>query len=376
MPWLTVVPLAAVLAFADGFWVTSMRGAVGAVGRGQGPFTTWWHQSTVLVPLYVCGVIGALALALRWSRRGRQRRLGLLATSLLVVLAATLVAVAQMAAGAAYDYHVQSDELQMMSMLRGDCRADCLERLRQDTMWLQVRATGLGAGLLLVTNLGVVAWFVMIFGGRLDAVRRGRRTARGLRTSKPPVPYAVGALRRLRTSPAGAAAELRGLLAATLVGGAAIHVAVAPEHLEEWPAAGVFFIVLTVLQAGAAAALWRRPGRDVLFLVAAISAGPVVVWAWSRAWGLPLGPDPFVPEPVGLPDCAAGALELSAVVLAVVLLRRGTALAGRPEMPDHVSRLAVTAVLAVTVIGIAATQEGWFDVVQSPSSAGSTMTTR
>lgn len=83
-----------------------------------------------------------------------------------------------------------------------------------------------------------------------------------------------------------------------------------------------------------------------------------------------------MPEPVGLPDCAAGVLELSAVVLAVVLLRRGTELARRPRLPDHVGRLAVTAVLAVTVMGLGATQEGWFDLVQAPDAAGSTMTSR
>ncbi|WP_374969516.1 hypothetical protein [Terrabacter sp. BE26] len=375
VPWVTVLPLAVVLAYADGFWVTSMRGAVGAVGRGQGPFTTWWHQSTVLVPLYVCAVIGALGLALRWSRRG-GRRTGLLATAGLVVVAATLVAVAEMAAGAAYDYQLQSGDLQMMSTMRGDCRVDCLERLRQDTIWLQVRATGLGAGLLLLTNVGVVAWSAMLFGGRLDAARRLSRGARGPSPSVLRLPYAVSRLRRLRTGPAGAVGELRGLLAATLVGGAAIHVAVVPEHLQEWPVAGVFFIVLAVLQAGAAMALRQRRGGAVLLLVTAISTGPAVIWAWSRVWGLPIGPEPGVPEPVGLPDCAAAALELSAVVLAVVLLRRATALASRPRMSDHAGRLAVTAVLAVTVIGLAATQEGWFDLLQAPSAAGSAMSSR
>ncbi|GAA2747773.1 hypothetical protein GCM10009868_38550 [Terrabacter aerolatus] len=376
VPWATVVPVAVVIAYADGFWVTSMRGAVGAVGRGQGPFTTWWHQSTVLVPLYVCAVIGALALALRWSRRGGGARAGLLATGGLVVLAATLVAVVVMAAGAAYDYHVQSGELQMMATMRGDCRVDCLERLRQDTMWLQVRATGLGAGLLLLTNLGVVAWFAMLCGGRLDAARRGRPRARVHGAAVRRAPYAVSPLRRLRTTPVAAGAEVRLLLAATLVGGALIHVAVVPEHLDEWPAAGAFFIVLTALQAGAAAVLLRGPRRGVLLLVLAVSAGPVAVWVWSRVWGLPLGPEPGVPEPVGLPDCAAGVLELAAVVLAVVLLRRGAELARRPRLSDHVGRLVVTAVLAVTVIGLAATQEGWFDLVQASDAAGSTMTSR
>lgn len=378
VPWATVVPLAVVLAYADGFWVTSMRGAVGPVGRGQGPFTTWWHQSTVLVPLYACAVIGAFALALGHARRSGRPRPRVLVTGLLVAVAATLVAVTVMAAGAAYDYHVQSGDLERMGAMRGDCRADCLERLRHDTMWLQVRATALGAGLLLLTNVGVVSWVVMLFGGRLDPARRLHgRVARRI-PSGTQVPDGASPLRRLRSKPAGADAELRLLLAATLVGGAVIHLAVVPEHLEEWPAAGAFFIALTALQASAAPMVLRRCGRAVMMIVAAGSAGPVVMWAWSRAYGLPIGPEPGVPEPVGLPDCAAGVLEVAAVVLAVVLVARAhrPAPAGRRAASGHLGGLAVTAVLAVTVIGVAATQEGWFDLVRSPDSVVSTMTSR
>ena len=38
VPWATVLTLAVVLAYADGFWMTSLRGAVGAIERTQGPF--------------------------------------------------------------------------------------------------------------------------------------------------------------------------------------------------------------------------------------------------------------------------------------------------------------------------------------------------
>ena len=31
VPWLTVVPLAVALAYADGFWLVSLRGAVGSI---------------------------------------------------------------------------------------------------------------------------------------------------------------------------------------------------------------------------------------------------------------------------------------------------------------------------------------------------------
>ena len=47
VPWLTVLPLAAVMAYADGFWMMSLRGAVGAIERTQEPFTSWWRESTL-----------------------------------------------------------------------------------------------------------------------------------------------------------------------------------------------------------------------------------------------------------------------------------------------------------------------------------------
>ena len=41
VPWATVLPLAVLMAYADGFWLTSLRGAVGAIERTQEPFATW-----------------------------------------------------------------------------------------------------------------------------------------------------------------------------------------------------------------------------------------------------------------------------------------------------------------------------------------------
>ena len=41
VPWLTVLPFAVVMAYADGFWMTSLRGAVGAIERTDEPFTSW-----------------------------------------------------------------------------------------------------------------------------------------------------------------------------------------------------------------------------------------------------------------------------------------------------------------------------------------------
>ena len=37
VPWLTVVPFAVAMAYADGFWMLAMRGAVGAIERTPEP---------------------------------------------------------------------------------------------------------------------------------------------------------------------------------------------------------------------------------------------------------------------------------------------------------------------------------------------------
>src|SRR6187551_2667857 len=65
VPWLTVVPLAVVLAYADGFWMITLRGAVGSIGRTGQPFVSWLRESTLLLPVFVLAVLGALALAAR-----------------------------------------------------------------------------------------------------------------------------------------------------------------------------------------------------------------------------------------------------------------------------------------------------------------------
>jgi hypothetical protein len=41
VPWGTVLPLAVVLAYADGFWMLTLRGAIGAIERTQEPFAGW-----------------------------------------------------------------------------------------------------------------------------------------------------------------------------------------------------------------------------------------------------------------------------------------------------------------------------------------------
>ena len=119
-------------------------------------------------------------------------------------------------------------------------------------------------------------------------------------------------------------------LAVISLGAAAIHFAVIPEHLAEWWALGLFFAVLGWFQALWAVAFLVRPTTDLRRLAIAVNVATVALWAWSRIVGLPIGPDPRMPEPLGAPDLIASALEL-ALAFGLLTTRRGPSITSQPS---------------------------------------------
>src|ERR1044071_6318763 len=116
MWWITVAVFAIVIAFADGFVVTSLHGAVGAIERRSSPFHQWLTGSMLMLPLFFVAVVGALLVA----RRLVGPRRGLVefgATALLVTLLTSGVALAEVGASSAYDYHLQVRHLQLEDSL-------------------------------------------------------------------------------------------------------------------------------------------------------------------------------------------------------------------------------------------------------------------
>jgi hypothetical protein len=113
-------------------------------------------------------------------------------------------------------------------------------------------------------------------------------------------------------------------LAAVLVGcSAVIHVAAALEHLSEWWAFSAIFAITSLLQGGWGVAVWRRgPSASRRFLWAGtlLGLGIVAVWIASRTTGLPVGPERFEAEKVGLLDGQATANELLACLLVLPAL--------------------------------------------------------
>lgn len=328
VPWFTVVSLAAVLAFADGFWVISFRGAVGAIERTSEPFATWLRESAVMTPMYALAVLAALALARRRFGPVLRGPRAVISSAWLVALAATVVGAAHLLVSAAVDFRLQSGLIDHMGSMSRTCGEACVAQLQSDGFWLQARATGYAAALTLLTNVVVVAWMVAMRGGRLQ-VDSGR-------------PAHVARVDDRRLGLAGA-----------LIGAGAIHVAVVPEHLEEWAAAGLFFVLLAALQVVVGLGVLVRPGRLVWVASLAVTVGPILLWGVSRTVGLPFGPEPGVPEALGMGDLACAVLELAAVGLTLSLRSHATERGGSVRTSDYRTSLVVVAVLAVTLLGLA-----------------------
>jgi FtsP/CotA-like multicopper oxidase with cupredoxin domain len=106
------------------------------------------------------------------------------------------------------------------------------------------------------------------------------------------------------------------------LGAAAIHAAVMPQHFQEYTLFGVFFLVTALGQAGLAAALLYSPSRWLAIVGIEGNLALVALWLISRTVGVPIGPDPWRAETVGVADTAATMLELIAVWNLIRLARR------------------------------------------------------
>jgi hypothetical protein len=174
VPWTTVLPLAAVMAYADGFWMISLRGAVGAIERTQGPFGAWVRESTLALPIFALAVLGALTLAARWFGPTLARPRALLGAVLLVVAAGTIVGVGALAASSAYDFHLQAAQAQLMGGMPGMPEMGPPAQLFHATLNLQLRSVAYGSALLLLTNLILAGWVLALKGGRLTTTKTHR----------------------------------------------------------------------------------------------------------------------------------------------------------------------------------------------------------
>ena len=186
LPWVTVFVVAIVMAAADGFIVTSIQGAV----------ASWSRDTAILLPVFVVAVMWAFGRAHRKHGLGSPamrswRRV--ITTALLIAAAGAVVGIAHTTVSAAIDYRLQSQQLQRTAALHshavggldGSPTANQAytdgnwSPEQRETMALDVKAVGYGAGLILATNIVLVGWVVALRGGRLDVVASRRRRVSG-----------------------------------------------------------------------------------------------------------------------------------------------------------------------------------------------------
>lgn len=137
-------------------------------------------------------------------------------------------------------------------------------------------------------------------------------------------------------------------LAAFSTSAALVHFAVLWEHFNEFWLFGAFFAVAASLQLTCAALLIRCPSRALLRGGAVGNLSVVAVWVLSRTAGLPLDPDPWRAESVGVADSLATAFEVTIVFGAIVLLRSRAA---RFAVPPRIGTLA-TWTLALSLVAL------------------------
>jgi hypothetical protein len=180
--WMTIAVFAVLIAYADGFWLTSLQGAVGAIERQQhSPVERWVRDSTLMLPLFFLAVLAAVLLARRLVGNGHGKVVQFATTALLITVLGTGVGVAEMAASSAYDYHLQTQHLlseqhlghshlaapagSIVQPIAGGCTGLCASQ--RETFDVHVRAVSYGSFVLLITNVVLVAWVLALRSNRL-----------------------------------------------------------------------------------------------------------------------------------------------------------------------------------------------------------------
>jgi hypothetical protein len=182
-----------VIAYIDGFWLTALQGAIGAIERLESPFGRWLRQSTLLLPLIGLAVVVALLLAQRWSRRGRVG--SFVAAIVMLTLVSAAAGVAAAIGSSIYDYSFQSKHLELMHSygvagtptavalagfgpsaplsytlycnLRGVAADSAVALMEYATLMTHLRALGYFSVVLLATNLVLAAGLLALYSNRL-----------------------------------------------------------------------------------------------------------------------------------------------------------------------------------------------------------------
>jgi uncharacterized membrane protein YhdT len=192
--WRTVIALGIVLAYADGYILVALTGAVGAIQRTEHPFTAWLEESAVLVPLFVLAELLVLRLIRRRTGPALRSWKVVIVAALLLAVGATIAGTLAVTASAAYDFRLQTnlidyEEQPALQNANGvplipagttTARGNCNSMICNDerfSLATDLRGIGIGVPLLLGINIVMVGWVLAAFGGRLGGPIRRTATA-------------------------------------------------------------------------------------------------------------------------------------------------------------------------------------------------------
>jgi hypothetical protein len=113
------------------------------------------------------------------------------------------------------------------------------------------------------------------------------------------------------------------LVAAVAFIGGLIHVGAGVDHFGEFPLYTLVFCLLAAAQLTWAAMLLRHPSRRVMLLGCALQLGIVLLWALSRTVGVPIAPQAWVPEQVGVADLVETIGEIATVIAVMCVVLSG-----------------------------------------------------
>ena len=99
-----------------------------------------------------------------------------------------------------------------------------------------------------------------------------------------------------------------------------IHAGVCPEHFREATLFGLFFAAVAVAQLLWAATVIRRVSRSVLTTGIALQLSAAAVWLASRTTGLPVGPERWHREGIGVLDVVSTLIEVVVALGAIRML--------------------------------------------------------
>src|SRR4051794_948329 len=180
VPWGTVALLSVVLALSTGFWLETLQGAVGFIERSQHPYEKWLRDLALLFPVFTLSVLAVWAVARR-RYRDLSAPKAVVVTGLALTAVTTVVGIAALIANSAYDYHLQSNQLKFAAATHSTALAGESDHAghestsQRQTLATHVNGVKLASGLVLGSNLILIAWVIAARGGRLERAPRSPR---------------------------------------------------------------------------------------------------------------------------------------------------------------------------------------------------------